>query len=420
MAAQKYRHEPLTALGHHLDPNWMSEAYRRVRKDAAPGVDGQTVAGYGENLVENLRDLLDRAKGGSYKAPPVKRAYVPKNEKEDRPIGLPTVEDKVLQRAVASILEPIYEQEFLPFSFGFRPGRSQHQALDYLREGCFAQEVQWVLEVDLRKFFDTVGHREMRELLGRRVQDGVINRLVAKWLKAGVWERGNVSYPEEGTPQGGVISPLLSNIYLHEVLDKWFVESVQPACGGRTFMVRFADDFIMGFERLEDVRKVQKVIARRFARFGLKINTEKTRLVRFGRPPRGGGGSGRKPETFDFLGFTHYWGKSRKGYQVVKKKTAAARFRRALRAIREWGLKNRHLPMKVQQHKLNQKLRGHDAYYGVTDNYRMLSKLRWQVAKLWRMWLGRRNRGEPPNWEQFQGMLRVFPLTPARIVHSRM
>jgi len=420
MAAQKYRHEPLTALGHHLDPNWMSEAYRRVRKDAAPGVDGQTVAGYGENLVENLRDLLDRAKGGSYKAPPVKRAYVPKNEKEDRPIGLPTVEDKVLQRAVASILELIYEQEFLPFSFGFRPGRSQHQALDYLREGCFAQEVQWVLEVDLRKFFDTVGHREMRELLGRRVQDGVINRLVAKWLKAGVWERGNVSYPEEGTPQGGVISPLLSNIYLHEVLDKWFVESVQPACGGRTFMVRFADDFIMGFERLEDVRKVQKVIAKRFARFGLEINTEKTRLVRFGRPPRGGGGSGGKPETFDFLGFTHYWGKSRKGHNVVKKKTAAARFRRTLRAIREWGLKNRHLPMKVQQHKLNQKLRGHDAYYGVTDNYRMLSKLRWQVAKLWRMWLGRRNRGEPPNWEQFQGMLRVFPLTPARIVHSRM
>jgi group II intron reverse transcriptase/maturase len=420
MAAQKYRHEPLTALGHHLDLNWMSEAYRRVRKDAAPGVDGQTVAEYGENLVENLRDLLDRAKGGSYKAPPVKRAYVPKNEKEDRPIGLPTVEDKVLQRAVASILEPIYEQEFLPFSFGFRPGRSQHQALDYLREQCFAQKVQWVLEVDLRKFFDTVGHREMRELLGRRVQDGVINRLVAKWLKAGVWEKGNVSYPEEGTPQGGVISPLLSNIYLHEVLDKWFVESVQPACGGRTFMVRFADDFIMGFERLEDVRKVQKVIAKRFARFGLEINTEKTRLVRFGRPPRGGGGSGGKPETFDFLGFTHYWGKSRKGHNVVKKKTAAVRFRRALRAFGEWGLKNRHLPMKVQQHKLNQKLRGHDAYYGVTDNYRMLSKLRWQVAKLWRKWLGRRNRGEPPNWEKFQGMLRVFPLTPARIVHSRM
>ena len=213
----------------------------------------------------------------------------------------------------------------------------------------------------------------MREILSRRVRDGVIERLIAKWLKAGVMEDGNVSYPDEGTPQGGVISPLLSNIYLHEVLDKWFVESVQPACKGRTFMVRWADDFIIGFERLEDVGKVQKVIAKRFARFGLKINTEKTRLVRFGRPPRGGGGPGRKPETFDFLGFTHYWGKSRKGHQVVKKKTAEVRFRRTLRAIREWGFKNRHLPMRVQQHKLNQKLRGHDAYYGVTDNYRMLS-----------------------------------------------
>jgi group II intron reverse transcriptase/maturase len=420
MAAQKYRHEPLTALAHHMDLNWMAEAYRCVRKDAAPGVDGQTVAEYGESLVENLRDLQERAKGGSYKAPPVKRGYVPKNEKEDRPIGLPTTEDKVLQKSVSMILEPIYEQEFLPFSFGFRPGRSQHQALDYLREECFKQKVQWVLEVDLAKFFDTVGHRQMREFLSRRVQDGVIERLIAKWLKAGVWEKGNVSYPEEGTPQGGVISPLLSNIYLHEVLDKWFVESVQPACGGKTFMVRWADDFVMGFECLEDVRKVQRVIARRFARFGLRINAEKTRLVRFGRPPRGGGGSGDKPETFDFLGFTHYWGKSRKGHQVVKKKTAAGRLRRTLCAIWEWGLKHRHLPMKVQQLKLNQKLRGHDAYYGVTDNYRMLSKLRYEVARLWRKWLLRRNRGTSPNWEKFQGMLRVFPLIPACIVHSKM
>jgi group II intron reverse transcriptase/maturase len=370
--------------------------------------------------VENLRDLQARAKSGRYRAPAVKRGYVPKNEKEDRPIGMPTTEDKILQKSAVMILEPIYEQEFLPFSFGFRPGRSQHQALDYLRQQCFDQKVQWILEVDLAKFFDTVDHRHVREILGRRVQDGVINRLVAKWLKAGVWEKGDVSYPEEGTPQGGVISPLLSNIYLHEVLDKWFVESVQPACKGRTFMVRWADDFVMGFERLEDVRKVQKVIAKRFARFGLKINAEKTRLVRFGRPPRGGGGSGGKPETFDFLGFTHYWGKSRKGHNVVMKKTAASRFRRGLRKIWEWGLKHRHLPMRVQQRILNEKLRGHDAYFGVTGNHRLLSRLRWAVAKLWRKWLVRRNRGKSPNWEKFQGMLRVFPLAPARIVHSCM
>ena len=200
LAARKNRHEPLTALNHHMDLNWMGEAYRNVRRNAAPGIDGQTVAQYGANLVENLRDLQERAKSGAYRAPAVRRAYVPKNEKEDRPIGIPTTEDKILQRAVAMILEPIYEQEFLPFSFGFRRGRSQHDALDYLREQCFARNVQWVLEVDLAKFFDTVDHRKMMELLRRRVRDGVITRLIAKWLKAGVMEDGNVSYPEEGTP----------------------------------------------------------------------------------------------------------------------------------------------------------------------------------------------------------------------------
>ena len=422
MVAQQHPDEALTALNHHLDLNWLAEAYRQVRKSAAPGVDGQTVAEYGENLTENLRELIARAKSGRYRAPLLKRAYVPKNEKEDRPIGLPTVEDKVLQRAVTMILEPIYEQEFLPFSFGYRPGRSPHEALDYLREQCFEQKVEWVLEVDLRKFFDTVDHRQMKELLGRRVQDGVITRLVAKWLKAGVWEEGEVSYPDKGTPQGGVISPLLSNIYLHEVLDKWFVESVQPASGGRSFMVRWADDFVMGFECLEDARKVQRVIVKRLARFGLRINAEKTRLVRFKRPPRddGRGGGGGKPETFDFLGFTHYWGKSRAGNYVVQKKTARDRFRRTLRKIKQWGWKHRHLPLKEQQRQLNAMLRGHDAYYGVTGNYRMLTKLRFEVARLWRQWLGRRHRGTTVNWERFNGMLRVFPLTPARVVHSVM
>ena len=384
LAAQRHRHEPLTALAHPMDLNWRHEAYRRVRKDAAPGVDGQTVEQYGEHLTDNLRDLLTRAKNGTYRAPPVKRAWIPKNAKEERPIGLPTVEDKILQRAVAMILEPVYEQEFLPFSFGFRPGRSPHQALDHLRTQCFEQKVQWILEVDLRKFFDTVEHGHVRELLGRRVQDGVITRLVAKWLHAGVWEKGTVSYPETGTPPGGVISPLLSNIYLHEVLDKWFVESVQPACGGRTFMVRFADDLfrfaarpvlsslrsseVMGFEQLEDAQKVMRVIEKRFARSGLRINTEKTRLVRFKRPPLKGddpeGGAG----TFDLLGFTVYWGRSRRGFNVVLLKTAGSRFTRALRAIKQWGWANRHLPLKQQQRVLNEKLRGATAAGRKTGN----------------------------------------------------
>ena len=418
MVAQRHPNEPLTALNQHMDLNWMHEAYRRVRKDSAPGIDGQTVAGYGKNLTGNLRNLLARAKSGRYQAPPVKRGYVPKNEKEDRPIGLPTTEDKILQRAVVMVLEPIYEREFLPFSFGFRPGRSPHLALEYLREQCHAQKVEWILEVDLRKFFDTVGHQHVRELLGRRVQDGVITRLVGKWLNAGVWEEGRVSYPQEGTPQGGVVSPMISNIYLHEVLDKWFVESVQPACRGRTFMVRFADDFIMGFERLEDAQKVLRVIDKRFARFGLKINAEKTRLVPFKRPPFAGGGPSGGPGTFDFLGFTLYWGKTRRGYNVVMPKTARKRFTRTLDAIKQWCRENRHLSLKEQQGALNAKLRGHDAYYGITFNSGMLSKLRMEVERVWLYWLNRRNRGRRRNWQQFAALLETLPLAPARIVHS--
>lgn len=417
LVAQRHPNEPLTALHHHMDLNWMHEAYRRVRKDAAPGIDGQTVAEYGENLTENLRSLLARAKSGRYQAPPVKRAYVPKNDKEDRPIGLPTVEDKILQRAVTMVLEPIYELDFQPFSFGFRPGRSPHQALGYLRAQCHAQETEWILEVDLRKFFDTVDHRQMQELLRHRVQDGVITRLVGKWLKAGVWEKGTVSYPEAGTPQGGVASPLLSNIYLHEVLDKWFVEAVQPACRGRTFMVRFADDFVMGFERLEDAEKVRRVIDKRFTRFGLKINADKTRLVRFKRPPNDGDDSSGQAGTFDFLGFTLHWGKSRRGYQVVMLRTARKRFTRVLQAFKDWGRENRHLPLKEQQCQLNEKLRGHDAYYGVAFNYRMLQRLRWEVHRLWRRWLARCNRTGARNWDQFHALRRVFPLLPPRIVH---
>jgi RNA-directed DNA polymerase len=412
-AAQKHRGDPLVSLHHHMDLNWLHEAFRRVRKDASPGVDGQTVSGYSDGLTGKLKELMERAKGGRYKPPPVKRAWVPKNQNEDRPIGLPTVEDKILQRAVAMILEPVYEQDFLPFSYGFRPGRSTHQALSYLHQQCYEQKVQWILEVDLRKYFDTVGHRQMLELLGRRVRDGVITRLVGRWLKAGVWEKGEVSYPDEGTPQGGVISPLLSNIYLHEVLDKWFVESVLPRCG-RCFIVRFADDFVMGFECLEDAEKVRRVIGKRLGKYGLEINEGKTRMVRFGRPVQGG----ENPGTFDFLGFTHYWGKSRRGYNVVLKKTSSSRFRRALKNIKEWGYKNNHLPLAEQQRKLNEKLRGHDAYYGVTGNYRMLSQLREEVAKLWYKWLRRRNRGKSGNWEKFQARLRTFPLQPPRIVHS--
>ncbi|MBF0104135.1 MAG: transcription elongation factor GreAB [Deltaproteobacteria bacterium] len=231
------------SVNHYLDQEWLAEAYRQVRKNSAPGVDGQTVEEYGEELTGNLQRLLDRAKSGSYYAPPVKRGYIPKGKgKEPRPIGLPTVEDKVLQRAVAMILEPIYEQDFQNCSYGFRPGRSAHHALEAIWQQIMRQEIKWILDVDIQRFFDTLEHAHLREFLKRRVRDGVITRLIGKWMNAGVMENKAIHYPEEGTPQGGVISPILSNIYLHYVLDEWFVNEVKPRLKGRAFMVRYADD----------------------------------------------------------------------------------------------------------------------------------------------------------------------------------
>jgi group II intron reverse transcriptase/maturase len=311
----------LTTLAHHIDINWMKEAYQRTRKDGATGVDGQTAEQYAANLEDNLRSLLDRAKSGTYRAPPVRRVHIPKGSgPETRPIGIPTFEDKVLQRAVAMVLEAIYEQDFLDCSYGFRPRRSAHQALEALRDELMAMGGGWVLEIDIRKFFDTLDHEHLREILRRRVLDGVLLRLIGKWLNAGVLEDGSITYPDLGSPQGGVISPILANIYLHEVLDTWFVREVQPRLSGRAHLVRFADDAVLVFANEQDARKVMDVLPKRFGKYGLTLHPEKTRLVEFRRPklwpPSGGSGSG--PGTFDFLGFTHFWCKSRTGKWVVK------------------------------------------------------------------------------------------------------
>ena len=340
--------ERLTALNHYLEVEWLTEAYHRVRRDSAPGVDGQSVRDYGKHLEEVLPLLLHRAKCGSYVAPPVKRVHIPKDgSNETRPIGMPTCEDKVLQRAVAMLLEPICEEAFYDFSYGFRPGRSPHQALENFWQQATGLGVRWVLEVDIRKYFDSVNRSNLMALVGQRIGDGVVLRLLSKWLHAGVMEGGQVHYPEAGTPQGGVISPLLSNIYLHEVFDQWFAEVVRGRMKGRVFAVRFADDLVMGFTHRKDAERVYRVIFQRFEKYGLKLHPEKTRLVPFGRPKKGGldGDRPHEPGTFDFLGFTHYWGKSRKGYWVIRRKTAAKRLGRTLRAIGDWCQENRHRGM---------------------------------------------------------------------------
>jgi RNA-directed DNA polymerase len=423
--AEYHQEQGLSTLSHHLDMEWMKEAYRRVRKDSAPGVDGKTVAEYGCELEKNLEALIGRAKSGSYKAPPVKRVHIAKADgKETRPIGMPTVEDKILQRAVVMLLEPIYEREFYDFSYGFRPGRSAHQALQAIWQGIMGQRTGWMLDVDIRAFFDTLDHGVLMEILQKRVKDGVVLRLVAKWLKAGVMEAGALSYPEAGTPQGGVISPILSNLYLHEVLDEWFEAAVKPRLKGRGFMVRYADDFVMGFESKEDAERVMKALPGRFGRYGLKLHEGKTRLVKFGRPDaeskeNSGNGSG-KPETFDFLGFTHHWAKSRKGRWFVRRKTARKRLSRALKAVNQWSRKNRHRPLGELMQELGQKLRGHYAYYGITCNYRSLAQFHMGAMRRLRWWLNRRSReADGMTWQRFNTLLReVYPLPPPRIVHT--
>jgi group II intron reverse transcriptase/maturase len=409
----------LTTLAHHIDLDLLLEAYRRTRKDGAVGVDGQTAQEYAEKLEENLRHLLERAKAGTYRAPPVRRVRIPKGDgSKTRPIGIPTFEDKVLQRAVAMVLGAVYEQDFRDCSYGFRPNRSAHQALQELWEGLMRMGGGWVLELDIEDFFGSLDPRRLREIVRRRVRDGVLLRLIGKWLRAGVMEEGKLTHPEAGTPQGGVVSPLLSNVYLHEVLDEWFEDVVQPRMRGAASLVRFADDAVLVFAREDDARRVAEVLPKRFAKYGLKLHPEKTRLASFGRPrsPRRGGGV--RSGTFDFLGFTHYWGQSRRGYPVVRRKTAKDRMTRALTAIRQWCRLNRHDPVAEQHRALRRKLLGHDAYYGITGNGAALERFHYEVPRIWRKWLDRRSNRARMTWERFSRLLERYPLPRARVVHS--
>jgi RNA-directed DNA polymerase len=407
-------------LAHHLTLELLTEAYRRTRKDAAVGIDGQSAAEYAKDLESNLQSLLDRVKSGTYRAPPVRRVFIPKDDgSKTRPIGIPTFEDKVLQRAVVMILEPIYEQDFVDWSYGFRPRRSALQALSVtwttLTNMCGA----WVLEVDIQSFFDELDHAHLRTFVRRRVRDGVLLRLIGKWLKAGVLEDGAIRRQSMGTPQGGVISPLLANIYLHEVFDRWFEDEVRPRLRSFAFVVRYADDIMIAFKSEEDARNVMRVLPKRFGRFGLRLHPDKTRLVDFLHPwssVRGAGFS--KPGSFDLLGFTHYWALGRSRKWVIRRKTSRKRRARAMRRLHEWCRDNRHQPVAVQHEILSKKLRGHDAYYGITGNSEMLAWLRHEVKRVWRYWLDRRSQRARMTWERFHRLLKRFPLPPPRVVHS--
>jgi RNA-directed DNA polymerase len=402
-----------TTLAHHIDIDWLREAYRRTRKDGATGIDGQTADEYASNLEENLRALIDRVHAGLYRAPPVRRVHIPKGDgKQTRPIGIPTFEDKVLQRAVAMLLEAIYEQDFLDCSYGFRPGRSAHQALERLQNGAVRMAGGWILEVDIQKFFDSLDHAHLRQMLRRRIRDGVLLRLIGKWLNAGVLEDGMESHPNAGTPQGGVISPLLANVYLHEVLDVWFEREARPRLDRTALLVRYADDFVMLFRSENDARRVWDVLPKRFAKYGLKLHPEKTRLIEFCRPnrrdpPQGGG---RSRPTFEFLGFTHLWGLTRNEKWTVRRRTSSARFSRSLRRINAWCKHHRHEPLAMQHRTLAQKLRGHFGYFGIIGNYEALRSFRHWVIRAWRKWLSRRSRRTIVTWARMLELQQRYSL----------
>lgn len=408
-------------LAHNMDLDWLREAYRRTRKSGATGIDGQTAQEYEAHLEANLQGLHERMKTGRYFAPPVRRVHIPKGNGETRPIGIPTFEDKVAQRAVAMLLEAVYEQDFYDCSYGFRPGRSAHTALDAVWRQTMRRRGGWVLEVDIRKFFDTLDHQHLRDILHLRIRDKGVDRLIGKWLQAGVMEGLELHRPDQGTPQGGVISPLLANVYLHEVLDRWFHEVVKPRLAGDSCLIRYADDFVMMFQTETDARRVLEVLPKRFERFGLQIHPDKTRLLEF-RPPSGPDGD--EPDDphagrhFDLLGFRHFWGRSRKGAWIVKRKTASTRFARATKAIWAWCRLHRHKPIPWQRAALAKKLAGHNSYYGLTGNAPALGRFRTAVRYAWRYWLSRRSQKGHLSWHRFYRMLERNPLPPTRVVHS--
>jgi len=403
------------SLAHHIDINLLREAYRRTRKDGAVGVDGRTSAQYAGDLERNLESLLQRAKSGTYRPPPVRRVYIPKDRgKEMRPLGIPTFEDKVLQRAVALLLEAVYEQDFLDCSYGFRPGRSAHQLLQDFWMALTRSAGGWVIEIDIQKYFDSIPHGRLTEILRQRVVDGVLLRLIGKWIHAGVLERGVVTTPSAGTPQGGVISPLLANIFLHTVLDEWFEREVKPRLVGQARLFRYADDAVLLFAKEKDATRVLAAISKRFERFGLALHPEKTRQLVFRRPDI----ASERPGTFDFLGFTHFWAKSRSGKWLVHRRTAKDRFRRALSRIEAYCKRHRHDSLREQQHVLARMLTGHYAYFGITNNAQALVRLHAEAESAWRKWLNRRSQRARMNWKRFARAKKRFPLPRARVVHS--
>jgi RNA-directed DNA polymerase len=419
-AAVKDKRQRFTGLMHHIyNLSMLREAYYGLKRDAAPGVDGETWLDYGENLESNLQELSARLRRGAYRARPVRRVYIAKADGRMRPLGVTALEDKIVQRATVEVMNAIYETDFLGFSYGFRPGKGQHNALDALYVGILTKKVNWVLDGDISSFFDGIDHEWLVKFIEHRIADQRVVRLIRKWLNAGVLEEGRWKSSEEGTPQGGSASPLMANIFLHYVFDLWVHQWRKTKARGDVIVVRFADDFVIGFQHRSDAERLHKDLEERFAKFKLRLHPEKTRLIEFGyfaannRRRRGQG----KPETFNFLGFTHICGRKRSnGMFTVYRRTISKRDRAKLKEIKT-GLRRRmHEPVPQVGKWLKTVIEGHNRYYGVPSNTQSLSHFRFQVARHWFRSLRRRSQRTRLTWERMYRLIDRW-LPPPRVHH---
>jgi group II intron reverse transcriptase/maturase len=419
-AAKEDKGRQFTALWHHVyNVNRLRWAYRALKHEAAPGVDGQTWQDYGKALEENLKELSARLARGAYRAKPVKRVYIPKGDGRLRPIGITALEDKIVQRATTAVLNAVYEADFLGFSYGFRPGRSPHNALDAVTVGIETRKISWVLDADIKGFFDTIDHTWVMRFMEHRIGDRRILRHIKKWLNAGVLEDGAWRNEQEGVPQGGSISPLLANIYLHYTLDRWVEQWRRKQARGEVIIVRYADDFVVGFQHHEEAKRFYEALQARLEQFHLNVSAEKTRLIAFGRfaeERRAERGEG-KPETFDFLGFTHICGKTRQGRFCVLRKTMKKKMKAKLKAVKEELRKRMHRSMAEVGRWLDAVLTGHYQYYGVPRNYRSLDGFRRAILRHWRQTLKRRSDTKHRiTWERMKQLANRW-LPKPRIVH---
>jgi group II intron reverse transcriptase/maturase len=423
LISEKARKEPkfqFMSLAHLLNERFLKECYCMLGRERASGIDGVSWKEYGERLDENLNNLVTRMKAKRYKPLPARRVYIPKNEHETRPLGLPALEDKIVQKGIARMLEAIYEADFMDCSYGFRPGRNCHQALDAVDKTIMTKPINHIIEADIKGFFDNVSHDWMMKFLAIRIKDPSLLLLIRRFLKAGYCETDTIVATEQGTPQGGNLSPALSNIFLHYVLDLWFEKKIRPHIRGQAHIVRYADDYVCMVQYADDAQYIEQALRERFAKFDLELHPEKTRTISFGRYERENADKqNRKGNTFTFLGFTHYCDTSRKGKFMVGRKTSQKKFRAKCKEMNNWLMDIRNCKKAKEWWPIVQaKLRGHYQYYGVSGNMRSLRRYYALTLRMVHKWLNRRSQRKSFSWESFLRYVKQYPLPMPKIVHN--